>query len=194
MEQLLTFLHAVNPLSPTLRARLQDMVQFKTLSKGALLLKAGQVNREICFIQTGLLRCFYLRKEKDVTSWFMKEGDVIVSVESFHDQVPSYESIEALEPCEMFYISFQELESLYKEFPEFNFNGRKLTEKYHKLWNRYNYILKMHTARERYQIMLDSNPEIIRRAAGIHVASYLGINRVTYSKIKSPYPKHKKSK
>lgn len=187
MDQLLAYLNAVHPLSPSLHERLQSIIRFKTLAKHANLLEAGQVNREICFIIKGLLRCYYLKDGKEVSSWFLKEGDITVSVESFYDQVPSYEYIEALEFCELFYISHQELQSLYREFPEFNFIGRELTVKYLKLWTRQLYNLRMHTAPERYQLLLEKDPEIIQRVPDKHLASYLDINKITYSKIKGGF-------
>ena len=39
--------------------------------------------REICFIEQGPLRCFYHDGDREVSTWFMKEGDVIISVSSF---------------------------------------------------------------------------------------------------------------
>jgi CRP/FNR family transcriptional regulator, anaerobic regulatory protein len=187
MDQLLAYLNAIHPLSPSLSERLQAIVCFKTLSKHAFQLKAGQVNREICFIKKGLLRCYYLKDGKEVSSWFLKEGDIIVSVESFYDQVASYEYIQALEPCELFHISYLELQSLYGEFPEFNFIGRELTVKYLKLWTRQLYNLRTHTAAERYQFLLEKEPEIIQRVPDKHLASYLDINKITYSRIKGEF-------
>jgi len=61
----------------------------------------------------------------------MKEGDVIVSVESFFSQKQSYESIQALEDCILYYITYDELQFVYNHFPEFNFIGRVLVEKYY---------------------------------------------------------------
>ena len=58
----------------------------------------------------------------------MKECDVIISVESFFIQQSSKESIQALEDCILYYITYDELQHIYKTFPEFNFIGRVLTE------------------------------------------------------------------
>jgi CRP/FNR family transcriptional regulator, anaerobic regulatory protein len=64
---------------------------------------------DIWFIEKGMLRCFYMLEDKEVSSWFMKEGDVTVSVESFFRQTISYESIQALEDSTVHYITFHTL-------------------------------------------------------------------------------------
>ena len=104
MKELLGFLNAVLPLSDDLNDHLQAIVKFREIRKKDYLLKAGHISRNIYFIQTGLLRCFYIKGENEICSWFMKERDMIVSIESFYDQKESYEYIQALEDCELFYI------------------------------------------------------------------------------------------
>jgi CRP-like cAMP-binding protein len=184
MEELLAWLNAIHPLPHPLLERLRRKVKFRKLNRKEYLLEAGHVNREICFIKSGLLRCFYLKEGKEISSWFMKEGDVIVSVESFYEQIKSYEHIQALEDCEIFYISYEQLHALYNEFMEFNYIGRVLTVKYLILWTRQLYNIRMMTAKERYQYMQERTPELLQRVSGRHLASYLDINESTFYRIK----------
>jgi hypothetical protein len=114
----------------------------------------------------------------------MKEGDLIVSIESFFLQQPSYECIQALEDGELFYVDYSELQHIYQAFPEFNFIGRVLTEKYYILWARQIYGLRMQNARERYDWLLQHHPELILRVPSKYLASWLGINEVTLSRLK----------
>lgn len=76
-------LRAVHPLSEGLIEHLKINVKYRELAKGDYLLKADHYCRDIHFIDQGLLRCFYRTEQADISSWFMKDGDVIVSVESF---------------------------------------------------------------------------------------------------------------
>jgi CRP/FNR family transcriptional regulator, anaerobic regulatory protein len=160
------------------------VVKIREIGRRELLLKAGQVDREIYFIRKGLLRCYYLKDEKEVSSWFMKEGDTIVSIESFYDQVESYENIQALEDSELYYIRFEELEEIYHQFPDFNFIGRELTVKYLKLWAQQLYGIRMLSAEERYLYLREKQPEILLRVPSKYLASYLDINEITLSKIR----------
>ena len=185
MDQLLQYLDSIYSLSNPLREYLIQHLKVKELAKKDYLLKAGHISSNIHFIQKGLLRCFYLKDGNEVSSWFMKEGDIVVSIESFYQQKSSYESIQALEDCLLYYISYQELQYIYKTFPEFNFTARVLTEKYYTLWAQQLYGLRMQQAHERYKWLLENYPELILRVPSKYLASYLGITEVTLSNIKS---------
>jgi CRP-like cAMP-binding protein len=184
MEQLLQFLNAIHPLSPGLQEHLATVLKSREMSRKDLLLRAGHICRTIHFVEKGLLRCFYIKGDNEVCTWFMKEGDVIVSIESFFQQKESYESIQALEDCTLYYIDYSQLQSIYREFPEFNFIGRVLTEKYYTLWAQQLYALRMNQAPERYQWLLDNHPELIQRVPAKYLASWLGITEVMLSMIK----------
>ena len=184
MESLLHFLNSIYPLSEGLVFHLSQILKTKELNKRDYLLKAGHICRTICFIEKGLLRCFYIKGNDEVCSWFMKEGDVIVSIESFFQQKESYESIQALEACTLHYIQYTELQHIYRQFPEFNFIGRVLTEKYYMLWAQQLYGLRMQQAPERYKWLMQNFPELILRVPAKYLASWLGITEVMLSKIK----------
>jgi len=117
-------------------------------------------------------------------SWFMKEWDVIVSIESFFQQKESYESIQALEDCSLLCIDYSELQHIYRNFPEFNFIGRVVTEKYYVLRAQQLYGLRMQTSQERYEWLLENFPDLFLSVPSKYLASYLGITEVTLSKIK----------
>jgi len=155
------------------------------VSKKTYLLREGHICYNIYFIQKGLVRCFYTKDEKDISSWFMKEGDVIVSVESFFSQTVSYENIQALEDCMIYYLSYDDLQIAYNTFPEFNFIGRVLTEKYYKLSEQRLYSLRMQRAFEKYQYLLVNFPQLIQRVPSKYISSYLGITEETLSRIRA---------
>lgn len=185
MVMLIQLLNTIQPLSSALKGHLEETIKTKELEKRSFVLKAGHVSRYVFFIQRGLLRCFYEKNNHEVCSWFMKEGDVMISVESFYLQKPSYESIEALEDCVVQYIEYAELQYIYRHFPEFNFIGRVLTEKYYTLSEQRLFSMRMQRSQDRYQYLLDNHPELILRVPAKYLASYLGIEETTLSKIKS---------
>ncbi len=184
MELLLQFLSNVHPMSEGLLEYLIEHVRVKELAKKEMLLKAGHICRHMYFIERGLLRCFYHKGNAEVSSWFMKEGDLVVSIESFYGQKESYESIQALEDCTLYYVDYQELHHIYRTFPEFNFIGRELTQHYHILWTQQLFGLRMQTSQERYDWLLQHHTELLLRVHAKHLATYLGITEVTLSKIR----------
>ena len=184
MDVVVQFLRSIHPLSPELEEHLAQTLKHRELSKKQYLLRASHVCRNICFIKQGILRCFYIKDQHEICSWFMKEGDVIVSVESFFQQKASYESIQAIEPCEVYCIEHSQLEYIYRHFPEFNFVARVLLQKYYMLSEQRLYSLRMQRSQERYDYLMNNHPDLILRVPAKYLASYLGITEVTLSKIK----------
>jgi len=185
MNIVIQFLNSIHPMSTPLLEHLDTVLKLRTLHKREYLLRAGHICRNISFIQQGLLRCFYIKGDMEVCSWFMKEGDVIISVESFYGQKTSYESIQALEECELYYIDYNELQQIYKLFPDFNFIGRVLTERYYMLSEQRLYSLRMQRAQERFDYFIEHYPELLLRIPAKYIASYIGITEVTMSKIRA---------
>jgi CRP/FNR family transcriptional regulator, anaerobic regulatory protein len=192
MEQLIQFLNSIYPLSEPLKEYLLLNLQHREVKRKDFLLKAGHVSHNIYFIEKGLFRCFYMQGNNEVCSWFMKEGDVITSIESFFDQKESYESIQALEEGTVYYISYQQLKFIYKNFIEFNYVGRELLQKYYKLSEQRLYSLRMQRGLERYEYLKENHPILLQRVEQKFLASYLGITEQYLSIIKGNGSKKKK--
>ena len=184
MKALLQNLSLIYPISPELNDYLMEKLKLVMLPKKGFLLKEGRICKNIYFINKGLARCFYIKEGKEVSSWFMKEGDLIISVESYFNQQPSHENIQAIEDCELISASFEDLKFIYYKYPEFNFIARVLTEKYYTLSEQRLFSLRMQRASERYAHLMNHSPEIIQRVPSTFIASYLGITLETLSRIK----------
>lgn len=185
MNTLLALLNAVHPLSESLQVYLITTLKEQFIPKKEFLLKTGHVSRRVCYVRSGLLRCFYTVGNEDISAWFMKEQDVIFSVESFLTQQPSTESIQALEDTVVYYISYDELQHIYRHYPEFNFIGRVLTEKYYLLSERRIQSIRMQRSLDRYDHLVAHHPDLVQRVPAKYLATYLGLTEVTLSKIKS---------
>ncbi|MER3464560.1 MAG: hypothetical protein C4329_09310 [Chitinophagaceae bacterium] len=83
MEKLVQFLNDIYPLSDGLKNKLHEIIKVGDFDKKEIILKAGQVCKNIYFIESGFVRSFYKKDSEEVTTWFMKENDVIISVKSF---------------------------------------------------------------------------------------------------------------
>jgi len=184
MEQVFQFLQSVQAMSPALIEYLGSVVKTKELARKDLLLKAGHICQHIYFVEKGLLRCFYVKGETEICSWFMKEKDVMISIESFFQRTTSYESIQALEDSILHYISYDELYYIYRNFPEFNYTGREIIKTYYILCAKQLYGLRMQQAPDRYLWLRENHPELILRVPAKYLASWLGITEVMFSKIK----------
>jgi CRP/FNR family transcriptional regulator, anaerobic regulatory protein len=173
MRQLLDYLHSLSPLSDELRAYLQKVLKRKILPKGDFLLKAGQVDSEVCFIQKGLIRCYKIEYGKEVKMRFMNEGHIAVSAKYVFSLKENREYMEVLEDCELLYITAAEAEHARLEYPDFRQLGFKLFGEY--VCHHQIQFLDIPLAKgmHRYKLMLKEYPALIKRIPLKILAAYL---------------------
>jgi CRP-like cAMP-binding protein len=185
MSTLLSAIQTLVPIGPALEAALAAVVRREEVPARQLLLQPGQVAQRLYFIEQGLARGYALHAGQDVSSWFMHEGDFVISIVSFLTQQPSTEYIELLEPSVLHAISYQHLQELYRAFPEFNYVGRVLTERYYVQSEQRAYQLRTLPAKERYAQLLADFPNLGQRVPQKYLASYLGISPETLSRLRA---------
>ena len=188
-DLLIATLNFIAPVSRALEEHFIHTLKEERLPKKHLLLAEGQVAKKIWFINKGSARAFYhTRQGRECTNWFMGKGDLMISVHSFYTQQPARESIELLEDSELLSMTWNQLQSIYADHPEFNYTGRLVTEKYYIMSEAREIFLRTTTARERYQQLLDSQPQILQKASLGQVASYLNITQETLSRVRAKKP------
>ena len=185
MTSFIDFLRRIQPISPALAQAITEVTVHENLPAQHLLLRPGQVARRVYFLETGLVRGYTLLHGREVSSWFMQAGDFVISIVSFLTQAPSAEYLELLEPAVVLSISYEQLQALYRDFPEFNLTGRLLVEKYYVLSEQRVQHLRSRTALERYELLLQSFPTVFQRVAVQHIASHLGMAPETLSRLRN---------
>jgi CRP-like cAMP-binding protein len=184
MKEILDLLCLIHPLSAECLAFLKSVAERQEVKKGAFLLKPGHVNDRLFFIKKGLLRCYYLKNDRELTDWFFWEMDAVVSIDSFYDQVPSKDFIQAIEDTEVFWISAKDLEKAYETYPEFNYVGRVLTTKYLRIWHRLARRIRYLRTEERYRLVVAEQPEIFLRVPLNVLATYFDMSPETLSRLR----------
>jgi len=180
-------LNGIHHLSGELEAHLNSVLKQEQHSKKSLLLKAGHIARRIYFVEKGFVRAFYHKNDSAYTTWFMGQNEFIISVYSFFSQKPSFENIEILEDSTLLSITWEQLQDIYKKFPEFNITGRIITEQYYIRSEERTIELQTLTAQQRYQKLIGTYPQILQKASLGQIASYLGIKQETLSRIRAQH-------
>jgi CRP-like cAMP-binding protein len=190
MEEILAFLKSIYPLlSEECLTFLRSVVKKRILKRNEYVLLPGEVCRNLYFIKKGLMRCYYVLDGRELTDWVFSENAAVVSVDSFYDQVPSDEFVQALEPCELYYISFDNLELAYRCYVEFNFVGRVLTLKYLRIWHDLVRKIRALEAEERYNLLVKEQPELVLRVKQKVLATWLDMHPGTLSRLRSKLKK-----
>ncbi|TCD00565.1 Crp/Fnr family transcriptional regulator [Pedobacter frigidisoli] len=177
--------NAIFPLKEEIKKAIIVNSEIVEVKKKTKLLSVGERSNIIYFIVTGAARIYYLDKAgKETNTWFLFENELLISVYSFYTGKPSFEYIETLEDCKLIAVRREKLDEMYLKFMEFNFSGRKLTEYYHMRNELQANELRMLSAKERYENLLERNPQLFQRVSLGHIASYLGISQETLSRIR----------
>ena len=185
MASFIASLNSLQLLSPALTAAIEAATLAEELPAHQVLLRPGQVARRVYFLETGLVRGYTLLHGREISSWFMQAGDFVISILSFFTQQPSEETLELLEPARVHSITYDQLQHLYHEFPEFNYFGRRILEKYYVLSEQRAQHLRARSATERYQLLLHDFPTVFQRVALHQIASHLGMAPETLSRLRN---------
>jgi CRP-like cAMP-binding protein len=194
MRKLLELLNSYATLSDALKVLLATAIQSRRIKKGTYILKEGETCEYIYFIESGLVRISYWLKDEDITSWLLKEGDIFISVRSFFEQKPSYEDILALEDCVVFGITYQELEEICREFPEFCWHRIRITENYYVRSEDKHHDERRQTSRDKYARLMETASDLFQRVPMKYLFSYLGVSKPTFGRIRSEYTSARKNK
>ena len=159
-----------------------------TLAKGEPLLRMDQVNDRYLVIVHGWMRACTLDTDgEEVTTSFFGPGEVVFDPDSFFMRTPSRESISALSEVRGYELTFNELNGLFHEFPEFREMGRAILVKA-LVGAKQRLLARIGTAaEERYAQLIRSRPELFQHAQLKHIATFLGITDTSLSRIRKEF-------
>jgi len=184
LASFIDYINSVYPVSDSLRDRLLNELEIIELPKRHCILKEGQRSDYISFVLSGLLRAYYLKESTEICSRFMPENHICFSVISFYTRKPGNEYIETLEPTVMAQIHHDKLQKIYREHLEFNYVTRIWTEHYCSMSEQRLYLLRGQSAEDRYLFFLEHYPSLLQRVPLTYIASYLGMNLETLSRMR----------
>jgi CRP-like cAMP-binding protein len=166
-------------------ARFIDSVfKVKHLAKGEHFLLAGNVCREAAFIESGVFRFYINTGERDATYYFAAENEFICDYPSFLPRHPSSINIQALEAAEIRAISFDDLQSFYREINFGERFGRLIAEEI--FVDSIQQLTSFYQDKPaiRYQNFVHRFPQLVQRLPQYYIASYVGIEPQSLSRIR----------
>ena len=176
MEKAISFLKRLHPVSDSLEAELESQLRFIKKRKNEFLLLEGEVCHYAWYLQKGLVRCYYTRDEREVTTWFVEEDNVIILFKSLFGQKESLFDIQALEDCELYAIHYQDIQAHFRKYPEAISLRHIIAERYSNLKDTKIRATNILTPIERYRYFEKHFPHLVNRVKLEYIASYLGMD------------------
>ena len=162
--------------------------QFKEIhfKRNEQLLKQGEICRHVYFIVKGCLQVYVYDKEmNETTRDIVTEDSWCSELMSFGSGKPATENIRAIEPCDVLAITREGFGSMMQQVPQFDKVYRQLLEtSYANSVYRINTFVAL-SALERIQWLMEFRPTLMTRVSSKLIASYLGINKDVFSRLKA---------
>ena len=156
-----------------------------TYARRAHCLDLGDQQRDLLFVASGLVRGYYLNdKGEDITIRFVAEGSYVVHYSALLQGQPSRYAFQCLEPTTLIALPYTAVQAGYDGFPDLERFGRRIAEQV--LIAQQNRIeqFQFGSAEARYLAFVAAYPELFHRISLTHLASYLGIQRPSLSRIR----------
>jgi len=182
--EILTFFQTEYPLNKHGLEELLSLFRREDFKKGSQILKEDSQEKQLRFLNKGIVREYYATSEKETNINFYTKPQFITDLSSFNNDLKTKKNQESLTTIELLIIEkkvFRELLNKYecgKSFIDLNF--QKLLK--HKELLEYNRITK--TPDELYKELFIYKPYWLEKIPQYHIASYLSITPETLSRIR----------
>lgn len=162
----------------------EPFLQTRQIKNKDIILHEGQVCKELGFINNGAFRMYYLSDGKEINTHFSFENEFVVNYDSFLQEAPSRYFIQALEDAEIVTFNLPTLQSAYNQSQNWERFGRIMAEYSYKLTTKRVEGFMFMDAEQRYLQMMQEAPHFLERVPLYHLASYLGVERESLSRLR----------
>lgn len=161
---------------------LSEVVQLKP---GKAIIKRGQIATTVGLLLEGAVyKHFTDKHDKEKVVGFAFEGEPLMALNSFINKTPISTSVVTLENCTIAWTDYERYATFISRHTDYNqIIVSEMTKWLESEKNRMEY-LQQPTAKAKYQMMCQLDPQIIERVPLKLVASYLGITQETLSRIR----------
>ncbi len=163
----------------------------RAYKKNDILLREGETAKVCYLVLKGCVKRYYIEDGQERIMEFYTENDPIATV-SYTNKVPSKYYLSCVEPCLISTGTEEGTEEFLKNFPRFIpifvKMGDNITAKKQMFLDDFKNL----SPEQRYQKLIDTRPDLINRVPQYMIASYLGIQPESLSRIRKRIWNHKK--
>ncbi|HLP37031.1 Crp/Fnr family transcriptional regulator [Lacibacter sp.] len=192
MEKLITYFNTISPLKSSTWQSLLKLFTQEELEKDQYFVKVNQVADKIGFLETGVVRAFFINSEgKEYNKQFFVAQSIIGAYSSLLTGRPNLISQQALTDCVVYTCNYTDLVRLFDEHQDLERLARKIAEYYFLEKEKKELEIVLLNAKQRYSIFQNEFPTLEQLIPQYHIASYLGISAIQLSRIRSQVAKKK---
>lgn len=184
IEKLENYMRSLELLTDEEVRIILDGTVVESFRKGHYLLKKGQVANKCYFVLEGCVREYLLADGEERTTAFFLEGDAVSSFASVSNNAPSNYYLQCIEDCTLT-VSDQALEQeMCDKIPRLRSiiqqEVEKITGQIHEQLTSF----IANSPEERYMNLMETKPEIFNRFPQHQIASYIGVQPESLSRIR----------
>jgi CRP-like cAMP-binding protein len=161
-----------------------SLFTYKKIKRNQYFLREGEICNQVAFINSGLIRSFFLIDGREQVDSFSLESDWITDYVSFLNHQRSAFYIQAMEDTELFLLSYDNIQKMYERGKAFERFGRLITEQLYIISVSRATSLLLEKPEQRYLTLLKEQPHLLTLIPLKQIASYLGIEPESLSRIR----------
>ena len=171
-------------LSESTKAEICSHLSIINLDKKQILIKENHLHSYAYFVIKGAVRSYHLKNGVEVNTWFALENDMVGSLQTYNNN-PARETIELIENSTLLSINLKQLKPLMLSNIQIASFINAIIEEYALFLEDNIYFSQMMSSMDKYQILLEKEPQIFQRIPLTYIASFLGISRETLSRLRA---------
>ena len=178
------FITAVYPLKDEEMGNFLAIWQPFECKRKTVLTAAGETEKYLYFVLEGVQRAFFIANEKqEATIVFTYAPSFSGVADSFLTQTPSKYFLETLTSSRFLRASYKQLDQLMNEYPAIQRMVLQLSSFALKGVLERQVELQCFSAEEKFKTLLKRSPHVLQIIPHKYLASYLGIDATTFSKL-----------
>lgn len=186
MNDLIKLFNTVLPLSDAEKVLMEQHTSVESVKKGEHYCAQGLICKKMGFVVDGIFKVVRTNsKGEEYILYFTNEGHFVVDLDSYSNQTPAEENIQALTPCTVITLTRSQYDFLETAIPNFSKIVGHIKEK--ALLAKYNFKSEMlvDDAITKYNKLVQRQPTVVQRVSQSQIALFLGITQYTLSRIRA---------
>ncbi|MEM7107292.1 MAG: Crp/Fnr family transcriptional regulator [Bacteroidota bacterium] len=161
-----------------------NSLSLTVLEKGDFLLKQGHICNQYFFVESGAVRLYYWKEDKEFTVWLGQEGQIFTELDSYLYQSPALVSIKSMEASLVYRITKEKSDKLAQKSIAYNTLLRRTVEEAFASMSRNIISFQSEDARERYQ-RVEKEKNWLEKYPLKYVSSFIGITQSSLSRVRA---------